>query len=127
MKQIDLDIEPQSGYLLVRYRGPTSPEISRHILQRIVGACDEYACFNVLILAYLENALSTLEKFDLAEMFREEGFSSKHRMAWVDQNPDTYDSTAFAETVLSNRAFSARLFRDAQDAKEWLLGGAPRP
>ena len=90
-------------------------------MQRIVGACDEYECFNVLVLAYLENSLSTVENYDLSAMFTEVGFSWKHRMAWVDQNPGTYDSTGFAETVLSNRGFSARLFREVEDAKQWLL------
>jgi len=119
--KIDIDIQPQGNYLLVRYRGPDSPAISRRIMQRIVGACDECECFNVLVLAYLENSLSTVENYDLSAMFTEVGFSWKHRMAWVDQNPDTYNSTGFAETVLSNRGFSARLFREVEDAKNWLL------
>ncbi len=119
--KIDIDIQPQGNYLLARYRGPDSLEISRNIMQQIVGACDEYECFNILVLAYIENPLSTLENYDLAAMFTEEGFSSKHRMAWVDQNPDTYDSTYFAETILHNRGFSARLFREVGDAKQWLL------
>ena len=118
---INIDIQPQGNYLLVRYRGPDSLEISRNIMQQIVGACDEYECFNILVLAYIENPLSTLENYDLAAMFTEVGFSSKHRMAWVDQNPDTYDSTYFAETILHNRGFSARLFREVGDAKQWLL------
>ncbi len=90
-------------------------------MQQIVGACDKYECFNVLVLAYLENSLSTVENYDLSAMFTEVGFSSKHRMAWVDQNPDTFDSTYFAETVLHNRGFSVRLFREVEDAKQWLL------
>jgi hypothetical protein len=119
--KIDIDIQPQGNYLLARYRGPDSLEISRNIMQRIIEACDEHKCFDVLVLAYIENPLSTLENYDLAAMFTEVGFSSKHRMAWVDQNPDTYDSTYFAETILHNRGFSARLFREVGDAKQWLL------
>ena len=118
---INIDIQPQGNYLLVRYRGPDSLEISRKIFQRIVGACDEYECFNVLAIAYLENSLSTLDNYDSAAMLTEVGFSWKHRLAWVDLNADTYGSTQFAETVLLNRGFSARLFREVEDAKQWLL------
>ena len=96
-------------------------------MQQIVEACDKFECFNILVLAYLENSLSTMENFDLYEMFVEVGFSRKHRMAWVDQNPDTYDSTSFAETVLINRNIAARLFREVEDAKQWLLSNTTDP
>ena len=119
--KIDIDIESQDDYLLVKYKGPDSPEISRQIMQQIVEACDKFECFKILVIAYLENSLSTFENFDLYEMFVEVGFSRKHSMAWVDQNPDTYDSTSFAETVLKNRSVAARLFREVEDAKQWLL------
>ncbi len=74
-----------------------------------------------MVLAYLENSLSVLENYDLFAMFAEVGFTLKYRLAWVDQNPDTYDSTYFAETVLKNRFVAARLFREVEDAKQWLL------
>ena len=90
-------------------------------MQRIVGACDEYEYFNVLVLGYFENSVSTLENYDLSAMFTEVGFTWKHRLAWVDQNPSTYDSIHFAEPVLSNRGISAPLFREVEDAKELLL------
>ncbi len=125
--KINIDIKPQDDYLLVKYKGPDSPEISRQIMQQIVEACDKFECFNILVLAYLENSLSTMENFDLYEMFVEVGFSRKHRMAWVDQNPDTYDSTSFAETVLINRSVAARLFREVEDAKHWLFSNTADP
>ena len=62
----------------MRYRGLDSPAISRRIMQRIVGACDEYEYFNVLVLGYFENSVSTLENYDLSAMFTEVGFAWKH-------------------------------------------------
>ena len=88
--KIDIDIKLQDDYLLVKYKGPESPEISRQIMQQIVEACDKFECFNILVLAYLENSLSVLENYDLFAMFAEVGFTLKYRLAWVDQNPDTY-------------------------------------
>ena len=53
----------------------------------IVGACERFNCPKTLVIAYFENSLSSTENFDLAVMFREEGFTPQHRLAWVDQNP----------------------------------------
>ena len=118
---IEIDIQLESGYILAKYRGPDSPEISRQIIQEIVDACERLGCFRVLMISYLENPLSATENFDLADMFREVGFTPQHRLAWVDQNPETRESTAFAETVLYNRGIMARLFDDVDRASQWLL------
>ena len=123
--KVNIDIQLQDNYVLAKYRGPDSPEISRAIIQQLVDACDEHQCFRIMVLAYLENSLSIIDNYDLATMFREVGFSSKHRLAWVDLNPDTHESTRFAETVLFNRAIQARLFYDEEDARQWLLPNMP--
>jgi hypothetical protein len=119
--KVDLDIQLKDGHLLVQYRGPDSPAISRSIIEQIVEACDQHQCYKTLALAYLENSLDALENYDLPAMFAKVGFNAKHRLAWVDLNPDTYDSTSFAETVLSNRGFMATLFQDEEKAMQWLL------
>jgi hypothetical protein len=119
--ELDIDIKPNGQYLLVRYTGPNSPEISRQANQKILDACDEFECFNILVIAYLENSLKVLENYNLYEMFKEFGFSSRHKMACVEQNPHTHQSTLFAETVLVNRGMNVRLFREREEAEKWLL------
>ena len=119
----NINIQSNDDYVLAKYKGPDSPEISRAIMQRIIDACEEYQCFRILVLAYLNNSLSTTENYDLSTMFKEVGFSSKHRMAWVDINPDTRKSTGIAETFLYSQYFKVGLFHDEMDAKYWLQYG----
>ena len=122
--KVHLDFDYNSNYIEVRYRGPDSPEISRNIFRQIIDECDKHKCYNILTIAYLENSLTTMENYDLAKMLEEEGFSKKHRLALVDLNPDTYNSTYQAETVLFYHFFNARLFQEEEEAKQWLLSGS---
>ena len=40
-----------------------------------------------------------MEAYQMAELFRELGLTHEYRIAWVELNADSYDSTYFAETV----------------------------
>lgn len=119
--KIDIDIELKDDYILAKYRGPDSPEISKTIIQRVISACEENECLRILVHAYMDNPLSTAENYDLSAMFKEVGFTSKHRMAWVDLNPETRESTRIAETFLTSQYLDVCLFSDENDAERWLF------
>ena len=87
----------------------------------IVAACRENACLKVLGVAYTTRPLRTMEAYKSAEMFRRIGVTHEYRIAWVEKNPDEYDTPYFVETVLVNRGFTARLFSDEAQATDWLL------
>ena len=76
----------------------------------------------VLGLANTTKPLQTIEAYDHAKIFTQLGITQKYRIAWVELNPDAYDTTHFIETVLKNRGLPSHLFTDVSQAKEWLLG-----
>jgi len=119
--KVNVDTQFKGDHILARYRGPDSPEISGAILKVVLNACEEHQCFKILALGYLENSLSTLDNYDMAAVYAGAGFSSKYRMAWVDMNPETRESSEFGETVLFNRGFQVRLFDNEEHGRQWLL------
>jgi hypothetical protein len=65
--------------------------------------------------------MSTLDGYELAQVFRDLHIGASYRIAWVELNPDAKDAIYFIETVLSNRGLPGRLFTSASEAGEWLL------
>ncbi len=90
--------------------------------RRIVKTCESYDCFAVLGEQNMENPLEVIENYQIQDIFRKVGITSQYKIAWVDLNFKTLESTQFAETVLLNRGLvNGRLFTDVDKAKEWLF------
>ena len=92
----------------------------------IIAECRKNACLKVLGVAYTTRPLRTMEAYKTAELFRQLGVTHEFRIAWVEKNPETYDTPYFVETVLVNRGFTARLFDDEARAMDWLRAGDSR-
>ena len=124
MSETTVTITPhlQEKYLHVDVKGLGTYEAALALWCSVVQACEEHHCFNVLGEQYLMNTVSTTEAFDHPALFKKAGITAKHRIAWVDKNPRTRDTTAFIRDVLTSRSIGyGRLFDDIQTAKEWLL------
>jgi EAL domain-containing protein (putative c-di-GMP-specific phosphodiesterase class I) len=120
----ELTIEPMGDYLHVRGSGKLNYDVALDAWKRIVKACEEYQCYNVLGEQYMDNALTTMEAWDHQKIFAEAGVTHNMRIAWVDLNPATVEKTQFVETVLINRGLvNGQLFADVETAKQWLLSG----
>lgn len=112
----------QENYLHVDVKGVGTYESALGMWTSIAQACEQYQCFNILGEQYLLDTVSTPEAFDHPALFKKAGISSRHRLAWVDKNPRTRDTTAFIRDVLTSRSVGyGRLFNDVETAKEWLL------
>ncbi len=117
----EIQITEDKGYLKVQVHGRDSREASLEILRRIVAACDEHNCLYVLVKAHIINKTGVMDNYDMPQIIEEAGVTRKHRIAWVDPNPETYNISYFAETVLHNRGYiNVRLFRTVADGKGWL-------
>ena len=96
-------------------------EYSTQLWTNIVQACHDNNCRKILGIANTTKPLRTMEAYQHADLFRELGLTHDYRIAWVELNPDAYETTYFVETVLVNRGFPGRLFEDEVQAKKWLL------
>ena len=111
----------EDDYVQAIANGEKDFEYATKLFTQIVQACEENDCKKVLGLADTTKPLRTMEAYQMAELFRELGLTHEYRIAWVELNADSYDSTYFAETVLVNRGMPVRLFPDEVQAKKWLL------
>lgn len=124
--QTELDYEctitPRGPYLHVNVEGLGTYEGAIDVWRKVVQACEEHKCYNILGEQYLFSTVSTLEALDYPALFKKVGITKKHRIAWVDKNPRTREMTEFIRDVLTNRLTGkGRLFYDVETAERWLL------
>ena len=113
----------QDNYLHVDVRGVGTYENALAMWMTIAQACEQHQCFNILGEQYLLDTVTTTEAFDHPALFKKAGITIKHRIAWVDKNPRTRETTAFIRDVLTSRSVgNGKLFNDVETAKRWLLG-----
>lgn len=116
----------QENYLHVDIKGVGTYEAALVLWSSIAQACEQHQCFNILGEQFLIDTVSTTEAFDHPALFKKAGINFKHRIAWVDKNPRTRETTAFIRDVLTNRSVGfGKLFNDVETAKQWLLEGGP--
>jgi len=115
----DQDTKP---YVAVEVYGEANYENARDLWMRIAQTCRDTACYKILGENHFNNPVSTIDAYRHKDIFMETGISGKARVAWVDSNPATFQSTEFIGHVLGNRALiNGRIFRDKIKAKVWLL------
>jgi len=111
----------EGDYIKVLSDGDKDLEFATELWSEVAKSCREHDCFNVLGIAETDSPMSTLDGYELAQVFRDLGIVENHRIAWVELNQEAKHATYFIETVLSNRGLPGRLFSSAAEAKEWLL------
>lgn len=117
-----VDITPMDGYLYVEVSGRGTYKGAVELWQTIAEACKKHQCFNVLGIQRVTIAVDTLTALDHQTIFTDLGIDSRYRIAWVDENPRTYESIEFIKNVLANRSIGyGKVFTNQQDAKTWLL------
>jgi hypothetical protein len=118
----EITITPCDNYLYVYTEGLGSFEGANDLWRQIAQACEKYQCYNILGEQNLHSTVSTLDALNYPAMFKKVGITKKHRIAWVDRNPRTRETTEFIRDVLTNRLVGkGRLFNDVDSAKSWLL------
>lgn len=120
----EITITPCDNYLYVYTEGLGNFEGANDLWRQIAQACEKYQCYNILGEQNLHSTVSTLDALNYPAMFKKVGITKKHRIAWVDKNPRTRETTEFIRDVLTNRLVGkGRLFNDVESAKRWLLEG----
>jgi hypothetical protein len=121
-KHVRITPHLHENYLHVDVKGVGTYESALALWSQIAEACEQYQCFNILGEQYLIETVTTTEAFDHPALFKKAGINFKHRIAWIDKNPRTRETTAFIRDVLTNRSIGyGKLFNDTETAKQWLL------
>lgn len=125
LMDLEVTITPYEDYLHITVKGLGSYKKAEAFWKQVVDACEQYQCYKVLGEQFLLDSMSTAEAFDHPALFRRVGITKKHKLAWVDKNPRTRETTQFVRDVLATRSVvCGRLFDDVDRAREWLLQGA---
>jgi hypothetical protein len=120
----EIIIEYKGSYIYAALYGKNNYDISLELWRRIMAACKQYNCFNILGENYTTEELSTMDAYDHLKILEEVGLTLQYRVAWVDQATATARGLEFVETVVvKNRGLAkGRLFSNVEEAKRWLLG-----
>lgn len=122
-KNSKISVTFEGEYILVKLTGDNSYEVSLNLWKKVIEACEKNQCFNILGVSNTNKPLKTMEAFDHINIFTEVGITQKHRIAWVEKNPEAAETFKFVETVIKNRGLgNGYLFSDISEAKNWLLG-----
>ena len=117
----EIQISLKNDYILVTVRGNRNYQNSYEIFEKIVKACEKFNLFYVLVVSEM-TPISTGDGYNHKIIFKEVGITLKHRIAWVDKNPESLKMDRFIENVLVNRGLlNGRVFGDIEFAKKWLL------
>jgi len=119
----EIIVEYKDNYIHVRHYGKNNYDISLDLWRRVMAACEQYNCFNILGENYTTTELSTMDAFNHLKILELVGLTLKHRVAWVSHVKETTRGIEFVETVMKNRGLvNGRLFPNIEEAKCWLLG-----
>ncbi len=109
----------------VKYEGPLYLNEVKETLTVVLRLVREHDCFFMLTdLRETQVKLSTLSIYELPKIFSEIAASAgmsiyKFKRATI--IPEDAEYAHFFETVMVNRGQNLKLFKDADEAKQWLL------
>jgi hypothetical protein len=66
----EIIIEHKDDYIHVRQYGRDNYDISLDLWRRIMAACEEYNCFNILGESNTTEELSTIDAYDHIKIFK---------------------------------------------------------
>ena len=120
----EIIVEYKGDYIYAEMHGKNNYDLSLELWRRIMAACKQYNCFNILGENFTTEELSTMDAYDHLRILEEVGITLQYRIAWVNQREETARGIEFVETVVvKNRGLAnGRLFSNVEEAKRWLLG-----
>ena len=117
----ELKITFEGKFVQIISNGEKSFETSLKIWTQTLKICREKNCYRVLGLANSTKAPTTIESYQHGALFHQIKIDHKFKIAWIEQNPKAVESLKFLETVLLNRGYNVKLFKEVSNAKNWLL------
>lgn len=121
MKDYKLEIKQQDDYLHAYYEAERdSIELSTEIWTGISDKMKELQLKKLLVVENIKKNPSTVfEMYQITQATFKLGFVGKS-IAFVDLVEEHYEHNRFGETLARNLGVNARMFKSAEEAKEWL-------
>lgn len=110
--------EDRSDYLFVHLEGDESLSDALQFWKDLVQNADAKKYKAVLVVDHVTGMLNPVE----ARMFGREAaqLSKGMTIAYVDSKEETFDINMSAEKIASNRGLNSRMFKNEEEAMEWL-------
>ena len=113
-------IEPEILRFLVE--GVTSPDTVKSYLAEVLAEIKRTGAYRVMIVDNLHGqeigigAVTAIASNAIRQLL-----PHRHKVAYVELNPDHGDATKFGTLVAQNRGANIQFFRNPQDARAWLM------
>lgn len=117
----EIIIKQKEGFIQVHSNGAKDLKFATRLWTKIVEHSALTNCFKILGIAYTTSPPKAIEAYQYGALFEKLGVDEKFKIAWVELNPLTYNTSYFVETVLLNRGQNVRLFHNPEYAKNWLV------
>jgi hypothetical protein len=117
----ELSYQPSAGIIYIKTRGVLEINAATQMRNEGAALIKRHDCRRILLDHTLldESALTTMETFDLPQIYNSLGISRAVKMALV-VTLNMKTNLNFYETVCRNNGYSVMLFLDRERALEWL-------
>ncbi|MBE9560983.1 MAG: hypothetical protein IMF15_09350 [Proteobacteria bacterium] len=103
--------------------GPKTIECVIHLWRKIIDACKECTCTNILNITNTASPITVTEALNHLKSFEHLQITNDYRVAWVELNPACGESNLLVESLLLTHGMNIRTFMDIGDARRWLFYG----
>lgn len=114
-------IYEKEGYIQVHSNGVKNMEFVTTVWTEVVKACQAKNMYRILGVALTSHPLSMEEAKGLLPLFQELGLDNTYKIAWVELNPEFYETCLFSESLLFTNGVNAKFFYEVEHARNWLL------
>jgi hypothetical protein len=125
--EYSIQLDKENGLIFVRAAGDWERETDNLMAQQILQTVDESGLRKVLLdIRELRFDLSMAQIFERAKTMRDARMmhgtvSSKVALVYSAQDPKLDVDMRFFETASQNRSIPYRVFKDIEEAQNWLL------
>jgi len=113
--------DPDLDCILVFFEDTVTVDLVGEVAPRVARLSAETGCLRILTdMSSATIDVSISDVFSLPQVMDQSNMPRTTKRALV--VPDSFAEGHFLETVSRNRGHDLRVFRDAEDAKRWLLG-----
>ena len=120
---LDIEFVEESGIVHVKATGTMDFDQIKEMVFEFVAVAEKHDCKKLYVdHRELTPEVSTLEIYDLPDIFEKLGFRRSHKMALIYSDSSSKQGDyRFYENVSRNRSFNVHLFTDPDKAMKWLM------
>ncbi|NOQ90484.1 MAG: hypothetical protein GQ549_06020 [Gammaproteobacteria bacterium] len=116
-------ISCKKNYVEARSDGPNTLELIMNLWKKIIDACIECTCFNILNISNSALPVTVNDAINHLKSFEHLEITTDYRIALVELNPACSKSSLLVESILLTHGMNIRTFLNIDDAKCWLFHG----